>query len=439
MTFPAIQDLVGGNQASDTTSHSVVLPATINADDLLLVWFCADGTPTITWDNATAGTWTLVATPAGTGCRAGLWLKVADGTEDGATLTITTSASEQSSYQVYRISGSTGDIITGFNATTGAWDAPSVTTPWASADTLWLVMAGYDDGTKTPAGVPTNYTNLTTNRTSTSTGTGVTSARRNNATATENPPTFGTSGDANTVTIGIRPGTRTVTDQPVETGSSSGGSAAASTSHSVVLPTGIVAGELLLVVFACRTVATVTWDNATAGTWNSVVDRVQALGRPHLVVRSKVADGTESGATLTIGLSASSYMSYRCIRLNKAASAEGASADGGSTNPSDPPSLTPTWGAKDTLWYEIAAFDALSVTITTPSRNYGNTASASATGAGNSSLSMAYRALNVVDENPIPMTLSSGPQIVVATVGIEPGAAAAGGGSSWVPRAIVCV
>jgi len=162
--FPVVESTTTGQSNANTTSHSVTLPATVNSGDLLVAVFTVDGNSAVTWDNATAGTWTeLFNTTGSTAVRHLVRYKVADGTEDGLTLSIGT-ASEQASWRILRISGTTGNIEAGTPATAASTDThaefpntPSLTPSWGSKKTLWIATLGTDDETNVVVNQPNNY------------------------------------------------------------------------------------------------------------------------------------------------------------------------------------------------------------------------------------------------------------------------------------------
>lgn len=150
---PVVESITTGSQTTNTTTHSVTLPATINAGDVLLATIAFDSNPTVTWDNSTAGSWTeKVNTNAGAATDAlAIYSKTADGTEDGKTLSITTSTSEMSEWAVFRISGAEGSVEVSTVATSSTNDphpVPNALTPsWAQGDTLWFGIIARDDPT----------------------------------------------------------------------------------------------------------------------------------------------------------------------------------------------------------------------------------------------------------------------------------------------------
>lgn len=122
----------------------------------------------------------------------------------------------------------------------------------------------------------------------------------------------------------------------------------AGTSHVVTLPTGITSGDLLIVMLdKGSTSATV---NALTG-WTELLDEASANG---LYIAYRLADGSE-GSSITLTTSASTRSAQIVYRITGAidpgtqAPQIGTTATGTSVSP-DPPSVTPTGGAKDYLW-----------------------------------------------------------------------------------------
>ena len=144
-----------------TTNHYVNMPATVNAGDLLIVLFTNDGTATV----ITPAGWTALASNAGNGAvRLSVYYKIAGGTEGGTTVNFMTSAAEEATAQVYRITdwhGTTPPEIS--TAATGTSTRPNPAslnpTGWDVADTLWLAVAGQDRGEQDgPTAYPAYYT-----------------------------------------------------------------------------------------------------------------------------------------------------------------------------------------------------------------------------------------------------------------------------------------
>ena len=142
---------------------------------------------------------------------------------------------------------------------------------------------------------------------------------------------------------------------PTIAASNSGNSGGNATSHTVNLPTGISSGNLLIVSFSNDGSATVTWPSG----WTQLFSTVNGTNNI-LSVAYRIADGSE-GTTITVGTSgneSSAHTSYRITGHDSStAPAYGTAATDSSANP-NPPSLTPAWGAADTLWLSVYGWDS---------------------------------------------------------------------------------
>lgn len=190
----------------------------------------------------------------------------------------------------------------------------------------------------------------------------------------------------------------------------------ASTSHVISLPAAIVSGDLLIAIW--------NPDGTGAGTWPAGWTQLWATNLPantgRTECRYRVADGTE-GASITVTTAAavtSSHATYRIDTFSGNAPEAGVTATANSAN-ANPPSLTPSWGAKDTLWIAVAAVDNTDVTAAPTS--YTNLL----TGATPTRLGTARRELNAATEDPGTFTNASD-QWGANTIAVEPAAAAGG-------------
>ena len=202
MAFPDahLGDRDGGNSGAQTMSHTVNMPGNIVAGDLLVVLFNAE--------NGEAGSW-----PGGwTELHADEWLVVRHRTAtggEGASITVTTSASIGSAHTSYRVSGwnsieETANVV-GTNSTTP--NPPSHTASYGAKDTLWIAGFGEANGTRSVSTYPSSYTNGRNDRWNDALGTGIGSAVRQANTATEDPGTFTLSANDvwHSITIAIEP------------------------------------------------------------------------------------------------------------------------------------------------------------------------------------------------------------------------------------------
>lgn len=126
----------------------------------------------------------------------------------------------------------------------------------------------------------------------------------------------------------------------------------AGTSHVVTLPSGIVSGDLILIL-TNKGVANTTF-NALAG-WTELVDDAVSNGN---TIWARTSDGSE-GSTVTFTSAASVRCSHIAYRISGAepvsvqAPQLSTVATGTSATP-DPTTCTPTGGAKDYLWIAMA-------------------------------------------------------------------------------------
>lgn len=195
---------------TDTTTHLVEMPATVNSGDLLLTIAVNDDDNLFT----TPTGWTELNqdTHSEAEVNFGVWAKVADGTEGGTTVDWETDGSEQVVATVYRVTSWYGTIAgvevgTFSEGNSDIPDPPSLSPSWGAEDTLWIACYG-NDSEETATAYPTNYTDGITASTGTGSGRcGSGSARRELNATSDNPGTFTLSSDEQWLgqTIAIRP------------------------------------------------------------------------------------------------------------------------------------------------------------------------------------------------------------------------------------------
>ena len=197
MSFPQVASITvyngGGTQV---TPHPIVMPATVNAGDLLLILFDMESGSSPT----TPAGWNVVFGPtdgenAGSSYAVG-YAKVADGTEDGATVNIGTTSTSFGIAHTYRITNWHGVYATGVGAGTPATgtdtnaNPPAVTASWGVADNLFIACAAYYDDLNTSA-APSNYANLQYDECANSLAIpSIASARRELAAGSDDPGPF---------------------------------------------------------------------------------------------------------------------------------------------------------------------------------------------------------------------------------------------------------
>jgi hypothetical protein len=159
------------------------MPGGITAGDLLICIFSVDGAPTCT---ASSG-WTKLGQASNVAVvTQAIFYKVAAG---GDTLTITTSAAEQSSHIVLRIAGA-GSTITGTPANGSSTNSnPPSHNAGSSQKYLWVATRG-GDSTTVPTAIPTNYSSGTHYAAAGTGGASTSTATRQYEIQTEDPGTW---------------------------------------------------------------------------------------------------------------------------------------------------------------------------------------------------------------------------------------------------------
>ncbi|MGE5512371.1 MAG: hypothetical protein ACM31O_14080 [Bacteroidota bacterium] len=189
-----------------------------------------------------------------------------------------------------------------------------------------------------------------------------------------------------------------------------------STTHNVALPSGIVAGNLLLVVI-CTYGGQVP---ATPAGWASlgVVTWANSIGGPgKLCLFRKTATGSE-GATQAFTTSVadnSAHISLRITGWNGTDIAASAGVDQDNTASPNPDALTPGWGAADDLWLAIMSCGGAAPAISSPPAAYTTAAQVTVNdGGGTFRLAVASRQLNAASDNPGAFTLAASELFTVA-------------------------
>ena len=195
---PVVNSTATSREASDVTTHTITLPATVESGELLLVICSFNGVPTVTWDNTSHGTWTQINNAGNATVRLVTQVKVADGTEDGGTLSVTTSVGEKSATVAFAIGTWEGTIAGGVqspattNGNNQAPDSAAATDSWGTVPRKTLTMFAQEFNQAVDAW-PSGYT--LDQQLFTSTGTGSTSvgvAGRNGTEGSQDPPAFDT-------------------------------------------------------------------------------------------------------------------------------------------------------------------------------------------------------------------------------------------------------
>ena len=205
--------------------------------------------------------------------------------------------------------------------------------------------------------------------------------------------------------------TNTVSFPVIKSKSTSVQSTATST-HTVVLPTGISAGDLLIVFFTNSDNGALDNYSVPSG-WTTL--HLSTDVRRLVIYKTA---GTSEGTSITIqtrdyrdrGVSVQSAHNVYCIQAGTFTGNvyyDSPSNTGTSANP-NPSSNTPTFGAGNTMWIAASYSDGVSNVTSAPS-NYGSLTQAysGTVGSNGATMATAFRNLNAASEDPGTFTLSS--------------------------------
>jgi hypothetical protein len=204
MAFPTVAGTDTTLSGADPVSVDLTGTGTVSAGDLLIIHGCT-GTSTT---HAVSG-WTQLFNTASGSSRSSAWFLRAAGGETAVSVEL--GAAAESAWVAYRITGhhASTDPVAGTSVTDGSTtpDPPALNPgTWDVEDTLWLAVYGVDgDGAQGAPTAPTNFGNVVFAEVEFAVQAG--SARRENATASEDPGTFTLTGGDDWVanTIAIRP------------------------------------------------------------------------------------------------------------------------------------------------------------------------------------------------------------------------------------------
>lgn len=239
MAFPTVRSSSSGSNIN-ATNHTITLPATISADDLLLCIYVQNDADydtmadTITWDDVSEGAWVNKVTGLNSNeeqHRYTIRTKIADGTEDSQTITPTTTNLEESAYVVYAIQDWKGDsadtdVLYAVDTAGGTQDTspdPPNLAGLDDEDHLIIAACGWGiNPLRTLTGFPSGFTaNQLTVAQPTNYSNGMGAATDELTGTSVNPGSFTISGNSNwtSFTVSVRP-VSTGTAKPLINGGS---------------------------------------------------------------------------------------------------------------------------------------------------------------------------------------------------------------------------
>lgn len=192
---PVLSSVTNSVTNTPGTSHTVTMPGTTASGNLLLAFVMWNADTTVTGP----GGWTRLSSNAASPGQSEVWAKIATGS-DGATISFSTSTSNAGAFQVIRITGNKGGIVSGTDynlsvsaaATTANPNPPSVTAAWGSLNHLFIVAAHTRGNNSTVSAYPTSYASGSNQVTTNGGGGGASSgvAFRTLVASSDDPATF---------------------------------------------------------------------------------------------------------------------------------------------------------------------------------------------------------------------------------------------------------
>jgi hypothetical protein len=187
------------------------------------------------------------------------------------------------------------------------------------------------------------------------------------------------------------------------------------TSLTVNLPSGIVAGDLVIIGASSGSAANFIWP---AG-WTEI-NELSGASADHSVAYRR-CDGSE-GATITVtktGTGAPTFTARRITGAHGSSAPELVFAAASSIATPDPSSLSPSWGAEDTLWIASTSRIDTAAPLSYPT-NYSLDQQHQVPATASFSLSSAARQLNAASEDPGAFSYSIAAGSIPATIAIRP-------------------
>ena len=191
------------------------------------------------------------------------------------------------------------------------------------------------------------------------------------------------------------------------------------TSHSINMPTGLSAGDLILVFFASDGVPAISINTGVSGNnWTIEADHVSGTAASGAVIW-KIAEGSDALTLTTDAAQQTKANAYGLSGVDASDPITVTEAAGNNVSP-NPPSNTGLLGAVDYLWFAVAAIDSY-ITISAVPTDFDNLLSTNYNIGGSCSINSAYRYHNTASAyDPDVFTSSGGDEWVTFTVIVNP-------------------
>lgn len=192
------------------------------------------------------------------------------------------------------------------------------------------------------------------------------------------------------------------------------------TDHTVTMPSGVQAGDLLVLAWAIDGRENVS--GQIPDNWVQIANTAHSGDLASIRVFTKVATGSE-GASQTITITSAQCSAHHVWRITGATGTPEAAIFQGNVDTSlDPPSLNPAaWDVEDTLWLALSSSDDATSTVTGFPSGYTGTGQVNAdSSADGVTLGYARRTNAAASEDPGAFTISSAEGFCTVTVGVRP-------------------
>ena len=197
------------------------------------------------------------------------------------------------------------------------------------------------------------------------------------------------------------------------------------TTYNVTLPSGIQSGNLLLMFISVDSAN----DELTRTGWTTLANDGSANSERKYIL-ARIADGTE-GATASFTNATAQTASANTYRITGArngltSSEIAVSAIVNQTSnvaSADPPSLTPSWGSAENLWFAVAFINDSAIgSVTAYPTNYslGQLSNINGSSASGQAVLTAARLLSASTEDPSAFTWTTGRRSSAYTVAVRP-------------------
>jgi len=188
------------------------------------------------------------------------------------------------------------------------------------------------------------------------------------------------------------------------------GSSTATTSHAIPMPSGIVAGDLLVILFGTADSVTHTMPSG----WTTHVGVAFSGFTGVTLATYKIATGSE-GSTATITTSANARDAAVALRITGGRSGLVNNTDYatfgavlGNTSTPNPGSVTPAWGSANNLWLQALGMRSNSVSVSAYPTGYtlGQIVASTSGGVSNYRIAVSGKQLLAATEDADAYTLS---------------------------------